>query len=142
MRRRHPLLLAVALATLLGACSSADGVVGNDAWTRPVPPNSPARAIYLEISNGLDADVRLTGASSEECSAIELHETTMDDAGVMAMRALIGGLEIAPGQKALLAPGGAHLMCLDPGGSTEQFELRLELRDAADVTVTVVIEDR
>ena len=46
---------AVVGVLLLAACSSPEGVTTSDEWSRPVPPVSPASAVFLEIHNGLDS---------------------------------------------------------------------------------------
>lgn len=140
-RSRIPSLLVVA-GQLVGACGSSPGVVADDAWSRPVPPVSPASAIFLEVTNGSDSAITITGATSDECGAIEIHETSIDEAGVMAMRPVIGGLTVAPGASALLAPGVVHLMCIEPTIFAGSFEVILQMSNAADLPVLVTIEDR
>jgi len=135
-------LLAAVLTLLLGSCAGSEAVTVSDAWSRPVPPVSPASAVFLQIANGTDTAVTLTGASSEFCGAMELHETTMDDAGVMAMRPLAGGLRLDAGESGLLAPGGIHLMCLEPKAFEGSFDVELIINGADTISATVSIEDR
>jgi copper(I)-binding protein len=111
-------------------------------WSRPVPPVSPASAVFLTITNGLDTTVTLTGASSEACGAMELHRTTMDDAGVMTMRPLETGLELEAGATGQLTPGAIHLMCMQPTVFEGSFDLELTLRGADPIAVSATIEDR
>lgn len=126
----------------VAACSSSTGVEARDAWSRPVPPVSPAAAIFLELNNGTEDVITLTGAESAACEEIEVHETGLDEAGVMSMRLLVGGLQVAPGSTELLAPGGVHLMCMAPDTSVESFDVTLRIRGAEDILVPVVVEDR
>jgi len=135
-------LLAAAVTLYAAACSSSQTVTVTDGWSRPVPPVSPASAVFLEISNDLDGSVTLTGASSEACRSMELHQTTIDDAGVMTMRPLADGLLLEPGTSARLAPGGTHLMCLEPEVLEGSFDVELVLDGAAAIVTTVTIEDR
>ncbi len=130
------------LSLVLGGCSSAAAVTVADAWSRPVPPVSPSSAIYLEISNGLDTPITLVDAISAACGAVQIHETTMDDAGVMRMQHLTAGLSLDPGEKAELQPGGIHLMCLEPAVFDGSFELELQFTGADPVVASVVIEER
>jgi copper(I)-binding protein len=141
-RPELPRLLAVALALFVVSCSSADGVTVSDVWSRPVPPVSPASAIFLEITNGLDTAVTLTGATSDACGSMELHESTVDDAGVMTMRPLVDGLRVEPGTSGLLAPGGIHVMCIEPQVFEGSFDVELTIDGADAITATVAIEDR
>ena len=107
-----------------------------------MPPVSPASADFLEITNDLDTAVTLTGASSDACGSMEIHKTTMDDAGVMAMQPLPGGLPLDPGESGLLAPGGIHLMCLEPEVFEGSFDVELIINGADTISATVSIEDR
>jgi uncharacterized protein YcnI len=78
-------------------------------WTRATPGGAQVAAGYLKITNtGSQAD-RLIGGSVSVAQGVEVHEMTMKD-GVMRMRLLDGGLEIAPGKTAELGPSGYHLM--------------------------------
>ena len=79
-------LAGLALVVSVAACSTAESVIVDDVWSRPVPPVSPASAVYMEITNGLEGPITVTGASSAACAAMQIHETSMDDAGVMSMR--------------------------------------------------------
>ncbi|NND03681.1 MAG: copper chaperone PCu(A)C [Acidimicrobiia bacterium] len=131
-----------AIAVLVAACASSAVVAAEDAWSRPVPPVSPASAIYLEVHNRTEQVVILTGADSEACEEIQIHETAVDGAGVVSMRRLTNGLEIAPRSTAVFAPGGVHLMCMSPERGLAGFDLTLRIGGAEDLVVPVAIEDR
>jgi len=78
-------------------------------WTRVTPGGAQVGGAYLKITNtGAEAD-RLIGGSLPIATAVEVHEMSVTD-GVMKMRKLDKGLEIAPGQTVELKPGGYHLM--------------------------------
>lgn len=135
--------LGVVVGALLAAsCGAAEGVNASDVWSQPVPPVSPASAVFLQISNGLDSTVTLTGATSDSCDSIELHETLISDAGVMAMRPMVPGLVLAPGESAALEPSGMHLMCIHPEVFEGSYDLTLTLDGAPDIDIAVTIEDR
>ena len=142
VRLTSSLVLALLTALLLPSCGSSGELTVSDVWSRPVPPVSPASAVFLEISNGLDTTVTLTGASSDSCDSMELHQTTMDDAGVMTMRPLEAGLRLEPDTTGLLAPGAIHLMCMQPKVFEGTFDLELILDGADPITVAATIEDR
>lgn len=130
------------LAVAVGSCSSPTEVVVDEAWSLPVPPVSPASAIFFEITNGLDTSVTLIGATSPACERFELHETSLDDANVMAMRPIVGGIELAPGESQRLVPGATHLMCIGPRVFEGSYDVTLNFINSADLTVTVAIEQR
>jgi periplasmic copper chaperone A len=78
-------------------------------WTRTTPPSAQVGAGYLTITNNGTQPDRLVSATFNGSATVELHEMT-HEAGVMKMRELPQGMEIKPGQKLELKPGGLHLM--------------------------------
>jgi uncharacterized protein YcnI/copper(I)-binding protein len=81
-------------------------------WTRATPRAAPVAGGYLKITNnGVVAD-RLIGGSFELAGKVEVHEMS-EEGGMMRMRQLPLGLEIAPGASVELRPGGYHLMFMD-----------------------------
>ena len=65
------------------------------------------------------------------------------DEGVMTMRPLDKGLEIAPGKSVKLAPGGYHVMLMDLKGALKQGEqvpVTLQFEKAGTVQVTLDVE--
>ncbi|HEV2573793.1 MAG TPA: DUF1775 domain-containing protein [Beijerinckiaceae bacterium] len=78
-------------------------------WTRATPKGAPVGGGYLTITNtGTETD-RLVGGTFPGAGKVEVHEMSMDN-GMMRMRQLPKGLEIAPGATVELKPGGYHLM--------------------------------
>ncbi len=115
-------LTAIAWAVSHGAVAAAHefkagGLVISHPWTRALPPGAPTGAGYLTIRNaGTEPDL-LTGATIASALRTELHDATMTAEGVMQMRPLENGIEIAPGASVILQPGGPHLMFIKPTGS-------------------------
>jgi len=78
-------------------------------WVRATPKGAPVGGGYLKITNtGTEPD-RLIGGSFPLSARVEVHEMSMDN-GVMRMRQLPNGLEIAPGATVELKPAGYHIM--------------------------------
>jgi uncharacterized protein YcnI/copper(I)-binding protein len=78
-------------------------------WTRATPKGAPVGGGYLKITNtGTEPD-RLIGGTFPISAKVEVHEMSMDN-GMMKMRQLTNGLEIAPGSTVELKPGGYHIM--------------------------------
>ncbi|MDF2114574.1 DUF1775 domain-containing protein [Roseiarcaceae bacterium H3SJ34-1] len=78
-------------------------------WVRATPKGAPVGGGYLKITNtGTEPD-RLIGGTFPLSGKVELHEMSMDN-GVMRMRQLPNGLEIAPGATVELKPAGYHIM--------------------------------
>ena len=74
---------------------------------------------------------RLMGGVSPVAGVVEVHEMKMDG-GVMKMRAVEGGLEIAAGKTVELKSGGYHVMLMD---------LKAALPKASTVPLTLVFKD-
>ena len=104
--------LAIIAATVLPAAAhdiEKDGVMVVHPMSRPIMAGRPGAA-YMAIVNDRDEPLRLVGARSPAFEAAELHES-IDDKGISKMRP-VDVLEIAPGDTALLEPGGMHLMLI------------------------------
>ncbi len=78
-------------------------------WARATPGGAQVAAGYLKITNTGSTPDRLVGGTFPLAGAVEVHEMASSD-GVMKMRRLENGLEIAPGKTIELKPGGYHLM--------------------------------
>ncbi len=149
-----PAVATVALASGLVGCGDDDdsdsgtdaaGVTVDDAWVREPAAGQTNSAAYGVVTNGTDGEVTLVGASTDDVSAeaIELHETLVDDEGVMSMQEREDGFAIESGGSLTLEPGGPHVMLLgiDPAEITGDIELTFEFDGAAPVTVTAEVRE-
>jgi copper(I)-binding protein len=129
-------VLAAGCAAGSTASPAAVAPAVTNAWIRvPAGPDQPAAA-YLTIANaGSQPDV-LTSVSSPSAATCELHETTMDTAGMAGMH-MIDKLEIPAGESVRLEPGGYHLMMTGVGAMTvgSMVELNLMFQRAGAVKV-------
>ena len=94
---------------------------------------------FMEITNGTDADVTLTGADVTFAERAEVHEVT---GGVMQKKE--GGLPIAAGETQVLAPGANHLMFIGlakPVKAGEELTFTLQFSDGTTVEVTAPVKD-
>jgi copper(I)-binding protein len=111
-------------------------------WSRATPKGASVAGGYLVIENKGAAPDRLVGGSSEIAGRFEIHEVKMEG-GVMKMRPLDGGVEIAPGKSVKFEPGGYHLMFLDlkqPPVEGKRFKGTLVFEKAGKVEVEYVVE--
>jgi len=137
--------LVFALALVAGAALAQSYAVKDlvieHPYARATPPGAKAGGAFLTIRNkGSTAD-RLVDASTPAAKFVEIHEMWMD-AGVMKMRA-IPGIDIKPGAKAELKPGGFHIMLLDlkqPLQSGDRIPMTLVFEKAGKVEVSVAVE--
>lgn len=79
-----------------------------DAWVRETIGPAKTAAGYLELHNGGQEAVTITGISCESAERAQLH-TTVRDGDVIRMRPL-ESISIAPGETVPLQPGGMHIM--------------------------------
>jgi periplasmic copper chaperone A len=141
--------VAAAAAALLAATFSAGAaevkvgdLVITQAWSRATPGGAKVAGGYLTIENKGSAPDRLIGGSAAVAGKFEVHEMKMDE-GVMTMRPLDKGLEIAPGKSVKLAPGGYHLMLMDlkqPLKQGEQVAVTLQFEKAGAVQLSLEVE--
>jgi len=78
------------------------------AYVNSVPPVVKVTAGFFELKNSGSATITLVDISSPVAEKVELHRSAIRH-GKMTMRQLIS-LNIAPGEKIKLEPGGMHLM--------------------------------
>lgn len=123
------LLLAIALPVRAGESP----VVIENAWVRAVPPGSPATAAYMTIVNTGDTPLILTGGTAAIAKMVRPMITvkkTVNGKEVIGME-LVESLKIPAGGKAILKPGGDHIMIMEMSehpapGSTLKLTLRFE----------------
>jgi copper(I)-binding protein len=120
---------------------SGDLLIGHP-WARPTAEGAKLGAAYLSIENkGKEAD-KLVSAESPASEKTELHESREVN-GVMTMRAVTGGIEVKPGAKVELKPGGYHLMLVGLKKQLREGEtvpLTLTLAKAGPVNVEIKVE--
>lgn len=112
------------------------------AWSRATPGGASVGVGYLRVTNTGAAPDRLLGGATDVASRIETHDMKMEG-GVMKMRALAQGIEIAPGATIELKPGGLHLMLMGlkqglKAGEAVPATLRFEKAGAVPVTFNVL----
>ncbi|MBT8409617.1 MAG: copper chaperone PCu(A)C [Alphaproteobacteria bacterium] len=120
----------------------ADPLEATEAYARTARPNAPSGAAYMVLTNISDASVTLIGVESDIAARVELHSTTEDESGVMQMRQIEDGIEIAPGEAIEFRKGADHIMLMGlteafkPGAS---FDLTLIYESAEPQTIAVPI---
>jgi periplasmic copper chaperone A len=143
MRTRFLIVTSILFLTLQSLNARADDVkagtlVISQPWSRATPAGAQVASGYLTITNNGTAPDRLLGGSSETAANIDVHEMA-SNGGVMTMRAVDGGVALAPGATVTLAPGGLHLMLTDikkPLKQGDRLAITLKFEKAGDVAVT------
>lgn len=124
-----------------GAAEAGAGVSIADAWSREPAEGQTVGAVYGVITNGTDAEITLVGASSPVGERVEIHETLMDDEGVMTMQEREDGFAIPAGGELALEPGGSHVMIFDIDAATypNPVEVTLEFDDGSTLDVSAEV---
>ncbi len=107
-KRISGLLCAAALTALPASAGSAH--VSNG-WFRVLPNHLPA-AGYFSLRNTGTSPIVLVGAESAACVKLMLHMS--HNMGGMTHMMPVESVEVPPGGTVDFAPGGYHLMCMDP----------------------------
>jgi len=139
-------ILALAVAALVGAGTAPAhdyqlrALHIDHPFARATPGGARNGGVYLTVENRGDQVDRLIGVSTPVAHA-ELHRMSMDG-GVMRMRA-VDSVEVNPGARVMLQPGGYHVMLMDlkrPLQAGESFPLTLAFEKAGSIEVNVVVE--
>jgi copper(I)-binding protein len=123
------------------AHAGAGDIMITGAWSRPVASAGGVGVGYMKIDNKGGAGDVLTGGSTDVAERLELHETTIDDKGVAAMKK-VDRLDIAPGKSVELKPGGLHIMLMglkQPLKEGEKVKATLEFEKAGPVEVELTV---
>ncbi len=143
---RYLSLPAALLATaLLSNLAAAGDVTKGDLtihkpWARASIGQAQAAAAYLTVMNKGSLPDRLVAAEGDVANRVELHTHMMQD-GVMKMRQ-VDAIEVAPGEPAVLKPGGLHVMLMGlkaPLVEGKSFPLTLVFEKAGRVEIEVPI---
>jgi len=140
LRAAGALVAAAGLWLAAPALAAGDGVAVQDAWARASTGAHRTGAAYLTVVNGGDAADRLVSASTPAAERAELH-AHLHEGGVMRMRQ-VEAIEVHPGEPAVLAPGGLHVMLMGltrPLKVGDRFPLTLVFERAAPKTVEVAV---
>jgi copper(I)-binding protein len=110
-------------------------------YTRATPPGAKSGGAFFVVVNASATPDKLIGVASPAARSAEIHQMTMDG-GVMKMRAM-PVLEILPGGKLELKPGGYHVMLLDlkqPLKVGDKIPLTLTFQNAGSIAISVDVE--
>jgi copper(I)-binding protein len=93
------------------AFAAEPGVTVQNGWMRLLIAARPAGG-YFTLHNTTDQEKVLTGASSPSCGQLMLHES-LHQGGQERMQ-MVDQVKIPPRGSVTFAPGGYHLMCMQP----------------------------
>jgi copper(I)-binding protein len=105
-------LACLMLVLPLAAWSDGPSVRASHVWIRQAPPGVTVLAGYLTLENLTDKPLTLTGLSSPEFGAVELHKSTVKD-NVESMEP-VARLDLAAHASIEFKSGGYHVMLMQP----------------------------
>lgn len=111
-----------------------------DPWIKNLPSSVPVRAGYMTIHNPQSIAVSIVSLRSDAFASIEIHQTIEQD-GMMSMEQ-VPSLKIEPNSSVQLAPGGLHLMMMNPSEPTQpgdQLEIVIVLDDGSEQRVEMQV---
>lgn len=110
-----------------------------DLWTRPTPQGAQNAAFYMSIANNTGQDDALVEVRVEACGSVELHQTSVDDEGVMRMEPVAEGrVPLPDGETIVLGPGELHVMCVgvaEPLTAGQQIPMTVVFEKAGEMAV-------
>ncbi len=113
MKQCSKWVVVLLLAAVGSVMASSGGLRVEQAWARATPAVAPVAGGFLIIANDGGKDDRLLRVESDIAQRVEIHQMR-NDAGVMRMRQVTEGLPIAAHGRLVMAPGGYHLMLIQP----------------------------
>lgn len=131
---------AFSVAILLASCVAAQAAPFDvsGAWFRSLPGKLPAGG-YFTVQNNTGRDVTITGASSDACGMLMIHQSS--NKGGMSSMMMMDEVKVPAGGKIAFAPGGYHLMCEQPKMKIGA-KVPVTLHFAGGNSVTVAFEVR
>ena len=130
MRWRHPVFAGLILAlTSIAATTGEADVSVRDAWVREAPPGAAMMAGYMVLQNKTSRPQVLVAASSSSFGNVMIHRTIAKE-GMTGMEHA-PQIELLPKASLLFAPGGYHLMLLNPKRTLragDRVDIYLEFR--------------
>jgi hypothetical protein len=133
------ILLFLACAIPVTACTPKEGIEIRDAWTRSAARGGNG-AVYFTVVN-YDGDDELVGASVEFAQAVEIHESRLVN-DVMEMR-MLESVSLPTGKRIEFAPGGLHIMLVNLTRDLEigeTIEVTLHFKNHADILVKMIVQ--
>jgi copper(I)-binding protein len=113
MRWRGPVFACLISAlTIVSAASEEARVSARGAWIREAPPGIAMTAGYMVLRNDTSRPQVLVAASSSGFGSVMIHRTIVKDG--MARMVHTPQIELAPSASLSFAPGGHHLMLMNP----------------------------
>ena len=110
-------------------------------WAPELPPVSVNGAVFMTIVNEGERQDRLIHATGAIASKVEIHDHIKDETGMLSMRR-VQSIELLPGERVNLEPGGLHVMLMGlehPLEKGMEFKLQLEFASGTSLEIDVPV---
>jgi copper(I)-binding protein len=134
------LLLAALLLPGTALANDAQAIRASAPWIRLLPASLPAGG-FVTLFNDSDRDVSLRSANSPTFGSVMLHKSSTE--GGMGRMEMVDSLNIPAHGKAMLAPGGYHLMMMKPAKPVavgDKVKVTLQFGDGSTSTVEFAVK--
>jgi copper(I)-binding protein len=135
------ILMIVVAPAIFAQGGETSAIVVEQPWARATPTGAMTGAVYMTLANKTDTADRLTAASSDVASKVQIHQMAVVN-GIMEMRQLGNGLAIPAGGSVTLKPGDSHVMLIGlkkPLIAGQTLPLTLTFAKAGNISITVPI---
>ena len=135
------LILILAVAFSLVACTPKTGLEIREPWARPAAQGENS-AVYFMIQNHSSQTHDMVGAASDIAQAVEIHESMMS--GDVKQIHQLHAVSVEPDTEVKLRPGGLHIMLIGLKKELkvgDEFEITLHFTNFEDINVTVPVSD-
>lgn len=95
----------------------------SNAFVRPTTTEKMPTAAYISINNTGNTPDKLLSIQSDVSSIIEIHNTKIDDKGVMSMSPVVGGVDLPTGKTTDFKPRGLHIMLTNPNKALSKGDI-------------------
>ncbi|MBI2801889.1 MAG: copper chaperone PCu(A)C [Gammaproteobacteria bacterium] len=120
-------IIGAALLLVTANSPACTGLTIDQGWVREPPPGATVAAAFMTLRNNGAAPITITAVSSRRFAHAMLHQSMTVDgtARMVAHETLV----VAPHNSIQLAPGGLHLMLMQPNMSLrkgQQVEIEFD----------------
>jgi copper(I)-binding protein len=119
----------------------AASVTVSGAWIRALPAQLPAAGYFIAHNTGKSA-IAITGAQAAACGTLMLHQSVRGNG--MDRMEHVTRVAVPAGGTAAFAPGGYHLMCVNPKAAIRpgaQIPVTLRFSDGTNLTVPFAVRN-
>jgi copper(I)-binding protein len=134
-------ILSAAAVALFAMPALAANVTLDNPWFRALPGSLPAGG-YFTLHNASQTAITLTGASSPGCGMLMLHKS--DTMNGMASMEDVTSVPVPAGGFVAFAPGGYHLMCMNPTAAMKpgaRVPVSLQFADGTRIVAAFAVKN-